>query len=304
MKETLHGPTPKTLDNNHARSGKRDQPMNGKDLLEKMKGDNLVLSMSLRLGMGVPAIEVAKEAGFDFLYVDFEHGVVEMETFARIVREAKQKDLLVLCRAPGLDVGFINRVLDAGANGVVFPHIKTREEAVKAVELLKFRTEEIPFGRRGFEPAYGLAKLDYEGWDEYFHRVNEETLVGLMIEDKEGVENIEEILSVKGVNLVYIGKMDMAFSYGVSFTPLAGRDDPIIEDAIEKVLVECKKRGMPVRFTIGRNSEEIVSNANHWIPLGRAKTFMVNDQALLMQGAKNYVTGLKDGLSRPLERMK
>jgi 4-hydroxy-2-oxoheptanedioate aldolase len=271
--------------------------LNGKDLMEKMKCDEIVLSMSLRVGMGNPAIEVAKKTGFDFIYVDFEHGVIDIQTFAQLVREAKQNNLLILCRAPGLDLGFTNRVLDAGANGVVFPHIMTKNDAVKAVGMLKFKTEEIPIGKRGFEPSYGLAKLDDEDWGTYFQRVNEETLVGLMIEDKEGVENIEEILSVKGVDVVYIGKMDMAFSYGVSFTPLAGRDAPIIEEAINKILVECKKRGIPVRFTVGRNPEEIVFNANRWVPEGRTKLFMVNDQALLIEGAKTYVKALKEGLS-------
>ena len=270
--------------------------MNGKELLEKMKQDQVVLSMSLRLGMGNPAIEVARKAGFDFIYIDFEHGVINIETFAEIVREAKMYGLMVLCRAPGLDASFVNQVLDAGANGIVFPHIMTREDAVRAVELLKFKTESIPIGKRGFEPAYGLEKLEAEGWEAYFHRVNQETLVGLMIEDKEGVDDIEKILSVQGVNVVYIGKMDMAFSYGVPFTPLAGRDHAVIEEAITKICVEAKKKGIPVRFTVGRNNEEIVANAKRWNPVGRSKLFMVNDRSLLLESAKEYAKALKDGL--------
>lgn len=271
--------------------------MNGKELLEKIMQDEIVLSMSLRLGMGNPAIEVAKKAGFDFIYIDFEHGVINIETFAKIVREARYYGLMVLCRAPSLDMGFVNQVLDAGANGVVFPHIMTKDDAIRAVELIKFKTKDIPIGKRGFEPAYGLEKKDNEDWDNYFHRVNEETLVGLMIEDKEGVENIGEILSVSGVNLIYIGKMDMAFSYNVPFTPLAGRDHPVIEQAITKICTEAKKRGIPVRFTVGRSNEEIVANAKKWHTIGRSKLFMVNDQNLLLQSAKDYAKALKDGLN-------
>jgi len=270
--------------------------MNGKELLEKLKREEIVLSMSLRLGMGNPAIAAAKKTGFDYIYVDFEHGVMEMETFAQTVREARGYDLLTLCRAPGLDVGFVNRVLDAGANGVVFPHIMSKEDAIRAVELLKFKTEKIPFGKRGFEPAYGLPKLEGEGWEGYFNRVNDETLVGLMIEDREGVKAIEEILSVEGVDVVYIGKMDMSFSYGVPFTPLAGKDAPVIEEAITKICAECSKRGIPVRFTVGRNTDEIVPNANRWIEKGRSRLFMANDQNLLIQGAKDYAEALKAGL--------
>jgi len=269
-----------------------------KDVLEKMKRDELVLSMSLRVGMGNPSIEVASKLGFDYVYFDFEHGVLEIETFAQLIKEARLVGLTALCRVPGFDVAFVNRVLDAGANGIVFPHTKTKQDAMRAVELTKYRTSETPVGKRGFEPAYGLPKREDESWDEYFARVNKETLVGLMIEDKEGVDNIEEILSVKGIDFIYIGKMDMAFSYGVSFTPQAGRDDPVIEKAITKICAECKKRGIPVRFSVGITPEDIVENVKRWLPKGRSHLFMVNDMSLLMQGAEHYVNTLKKGLKK------
>ncbi len=272
--------------------------VSGKDVLEKMKRDELVLSMSLRVGMGNPSIEVAGKLGFDYVYFDFEHGVLGVETFAQLIREARLAGLIALCRVPELDAAFVNRVLDAGASGIVFPHVKTKQDAMRAVELTKYRTSENPVCRRGFEPDYGLPKLDYESWDEYFKRVNEETLVGLMIEDKEGVDNIEEILSVKGIDFVYVGKMDMAFSYGVPFTPRAGRDDPVIEKAVTKICVECKKRGMPVRFSVGVAPEEVVENVKRWLPKGRSHLFMVNDVTMLMQGAEHYVNTLKKGLKK------
>ena len=272
--------------------------MSGKDVLEKMKRDELVLFMSLRVGMGNPSIEVAGKLGFDYVYFDFEHGVLEIETFARLTREARLASLIALCRVPGLDAAFVNRVLDAGASGIVFPHIKTKEDAMKAVELAKYCTPATPVGKRGFEPDYGLPKRVNESWDEYIKRVNEETLVGLMIEDKEGVENIEEILSVKGIDFIQIGKMDMAFSYGVPFRPMAGRDDPVIEKAITKICTECKKREIPVRFSVGVNPEDIVKNVKRWLPKGRSHIFMVNDVTLLMQGAQNYMNTLKKGLKK------
>ena len=272
--------------------------MSGKDVLEKMKHDSLVLSMSLRVGMGNPAIEVASKLGFDFVYIDFEHGVLGVETFARLVMEARRAGLIILCRAPGLDATFVNRVLDAGASGIVFPHIKTKEGALRAVELAKYKTPETPIGKRGFEPGYGLPKRENEGWTEYFKRVNKETLVGLMIEDKEGVDSIVEILSVRGIDFVYIGKMDMAFSYGVPFTPRAGRDHHVIEEAVTKICNECRKRGIPVRFSVGVAPEDVVKNVKKWLPKGRSPLFMVNEMTLLMQGAEHYMNTLKRGLKK------
>jgi 2-keto-3-deoxy-L-rhamnonate aldolase RhmA len=119
-----------------------------------------------------------------------------------------------------------------------------------------------------------------------------------MIEDKEGVDNIEEILSVKGIDFVYIGKMDMAFSYGVPFTPRSGRDDPVIEKAITRICAECKKRGIPVRFSVGMSPENVVKNVRRWFQKGRSHLFMVNDMTLLKQGAEHYVNTLKNGLEK------
>ena len=272
--------------------------VSGKDVLEKMRRNDLVLSMNLRVGMGNPSIEVASKLGFDYVYFDFEHGVLEIETFAKLIREVHLAGLIALCRVPGLDAAIVNRVLDAGVSGIVFPHVKTKQDAMTAVELTKYRTPAIPAGKRGFEPAYGLPKRDDESWADYFKRVNEETLIGLMIEDKEGVDNIEAILSVEGVDFIYIGKMDMAFSYDVPFTPQAGRDDPVIEKAITKICTECKKRGIPVRFSTGTVPEDIVKNVKRWLPKGRSHLFMVNDIILLMQGAKHYMDTLKKGLKK------
>lgn len=273
-------------------------PLSGKEVLNKIKRDELVLSMSLQVGMGNPAIEVAGKLGFDYVYFDFEHGVLNLETFGRLVREAHNAGLPAICRAPGLDTAFVNRVLDAGAGGIVFPHIKTKQEAVKAVELVKYNTPETPYGKRGFEPDYGLPKLGEESWNDYFRRVNRETLVGLMIEDKEAVENIEEILSVKGIDVIYIGKMDMALSYGVPFTPRAGEDDPVIEKAVTKICIDCKKRRIPVRFSVGTTPEETAKNAKRWIQKGRSRLFMISDVTLLMQGATDYVNKMKEGLCK------
>ena len=272
--------------------------LNGKKILEKMKQDKLVLSLSLRVGMGNPAIEVARKMGFDYIYVDFEHGVLSLETFAQLVREARLAGLAIMCRVPNLDSAFVNRVLDAGADGIVFPHIRTKQEATMAVELTKFNSNEIQMGKRGFEPSCGLPKQDRESWSEYFKRVNEETLVGLMIEDKEGVERIQEILSVEGIDFIYIGKMDMALSYGVPFEPRAGKDAPVIEKAVEQICSECRKRGIPVRFSVGRTTEEIVKNMKKWQPRGRSHLFMVDDLALLMEGAEHYVKSLRKGLRK------
>lgn len=102
----------------------------------------------------------------------------------------------------------------------------------------------------------------------------------------------------QGVDFVFIGKMDLAFSYGVPFTPRSGRDEAVIQRAVAKVCGECKKRGIPVRFSVGVTPEEIVKNLKRWLQKGRSRLFMVSDKTLLIQGAEYYVDTLKEALEK------
>lgn len=155
-------------------------------------------------------IETIAHAGFDFVIIDTEHALVNPETLENMIRAAEAVNITPFVRVTGAFPNDILRVLDAGAKGVVVPHICTAAEAELAVKSSRY----FPEGMRslnGGRPA-GFGKLDLP---TYIQQANQEVMVIAMIEDREGVENLDAILSVPGLDMVLEGAADLSQSYGV-----------------------------------------------------------------------------------------
>ena len=174
--------------------------------LKKNQLKELISTGQLALGTHIDTysptlIEIAGLAGFDYVYIEAEHAPLNWETFEHLVRAAELSCLTPLVR---LDEEPLNRLvrkaLEAGVEGVIIPHISSVEEAKAAVQAVKFP----PDGVRGMGTMrarrYGTIPLvDYLEWS------NHESLVIILIEEKAAVEKIEEILSVKGIDVVVFG---------------------------------------------------------------------------------------------------
>lgn len=178
-------------------------------------------------------IETIAMSGLDFIYLDLEHTNYTLsEDFEKQIMAAKLHDIAVLVRVADDDEVTIRKVLEWGADGVVIPHCKTAEMARKCVEAAKFS----PMGRRGGESnvrAAGFGYRDFD-WNAYMDQQNRDTLVIPMDEDFEFTENIDEILSVPGVDAVNFGPVDYAVSRNLKVGYAMGEE---VHDAF-KVLVE------------------------------------------------------------------
>ena len=160
--------------------------------------------------IGHPAIsEVFANAGFDWIAADCEHTDIDLKTFTSISRGMYGRGSVPFVRVRENDTLAIRQVLDAGAQGIIVPLVNTAEDAQKAVAAAKFA----PAGIRGFAFCRGNNwGMDF---DEYARSANEDTAVIIMIESREAVENIDDILGVEGVDGVFIGPYDMSGSYRV-----------------------------------------------------------------------------------------
>ncbi|NRB72748.1 MAG: 2,4-dihydroxyhept-2-ene-1,7-dioic acid aldolase [Verrucomicrobiales bacterium] len=180
--------------------------------------------------------ELMAGCGFDFLTVDVEHspaGVGETQSIFQAVRSGNP-DCDCLVRLHGVDYSHVKRFLDSGANGVIAPLVETRED----VETLVAATKYPPVGRRGVgfcrASRYGLNIIDY------VENVNDQMLLALQIESATAVEKIDDLLSVDGVDAVFLGPYDLSASLGVT----AQFDHPAYIEARDKVLEACKKHGI------------------------------------------------------------
>lgn len=193
------------------------------------------------LWMALPTVETARLAArqsLDWIAIDTEHSPVDVVTMSRIVAAvADANGPAPLVRVPAGTTTHIKYALDAGAWGIIAPMIQTRPEAQAIIRSAKFP----PQGQRSFGSP--LAPLTFSlTMPEYLQVANQETLVILQIESVKGVENAAEILSVPGVDMVFLGPIDLSISLGLGMFP---GDNPTFKEAINHVLKIAKKQGIP-----------------------------------------------------------
>lgn len=220
--------------------------------------------------------EIMANAGYDWIAMDCEHTDIDTKEFAGCVRAMNGYDCAPMARVKENSIMAIRSVLDAGAQGVIVPLINTKQQAEKAVSAAKYP----PIGVRGF--AYCRANKWGVEFDIYAKNANDEITVIVMIESKQAVENIEEILSVTGVDGVFIGPYDMSGSYGI-----AGQTEhDIVKQACKKVAMACKKSNKAAGQHIVNPTKENVKAA---IDEGFTFIALGMDTVFIEKGAKQAI---------------
>lgn len=179
--------------------------------------------------------EIMVRSGFEWLVVDMEHSVVNLETLQAMILTIEAYDAIPLVRLSANDPVQAKRVMDAGAYGIVVPMVNTRDQAEKAVKAVKYP----PWGNRGV----GLARAQGYGmeFDSYEQSVNDHSVVICQVEHREAVENIDAILSVEGVDAVFIGPYDISGSYGIP----GQLDHSLVIEAEKRVLQAARRHSIP-----------------------------------------------------------
>ena len=224
--------------------------------------------------------EMIGYAGFDFVILDLEHVGVNPQTLENMIRAAECAGTTSLVRVPQVAPDVILRVLDAGAQGIVVPHVRDREEAQWAVASARYH----PLGARGIAggrtTGFGTLSLP-----AYLERANRELMVVVMIEDKEGVEAIDDIVTVPGIDMVLEGAIDLSQSLGVPADP----QHPSVQAAIARIAQACQVRGVPF-CAIPR----VAGQCAHWRALGVNAFLLGDDRATAFRGMKRMLAEYRD----------
>ena len=220
-------------------------------------------------------VEMIGYAGYDFVILDMEHVCVNPETLENMVRAAECAGLTALVRVPNAAPEAILRALDCGALGVVVPHVRNRAEAEQAVAASRYH----PVGSRGISGgrATGFGAIDLP---TYFERANAEIMVVAMIEEREGVANLEDIVSVAGVDMVLEGAIDLSQSYGVP----GQAQHPDVQAAIREMATACARHG--VHFcAMPRVTEQLA----RWQARGVQAYLLGDDRSVTFRALKAHV---------------
>jgi 4-hydroxy-2-oxoheptanedioate aldolase len=176
--------------------------------------------------------EIYAAQGWDCVTIDMQHGASDINDMVPLLQAICASDATPMARVPWNDPAHIMRVLDAGAYGIVCPMINTRAEAEALVRAGRYP----PLGERSFGP---FRAAHYAGAD-YWQRANEEVLLFAMVETREGVGNLDAILSVEGLNGVYVGPSDLSLSMGKP--PTLGPTDREVLGAMATIVKKTRER--------------------------------------------------------------
>jgi 4-hydroxy-2-oxoheptanedioate aldolase len=209
--------------------------MRGRRIKEKLRAGRPVFTTGLRFH-SPRLVELLARSGVDQIFLDAEHGPLSEGECEEMVRAADLCDVPVMIRVPVNAPHVILRYLDIGTSAILVPHVTTRADAERAVRAVKYPPE----GARSFAPGRGGEPLGL-GPAEYVRRANEETAVIALFEDVAGVDEVEAICRVPGIDGLSVGAYDLAASMGYPGQPW--RDE--VQAVVDRVLQTCRANRMP-----------------------------------------------------------
>jgi 2-keto-3-deoxy-L-rhamnonate aldolase RhmA len=250
---------------------------------ERMKAGDVALGMPVRLGRSSDIARIAKSTGHDFIFIDCQHSLFNIETIGEITSTAMSCGIAPLVRVRGIDDPDVSLLLDNGVMGIVYPDISTAAQARKAADVCKFA----PIGKRSVSGGY--PHFDYRSvpLTTSVPQLNDSCLLVCMVETVEGLENVEAIAATDGVDVVHLGSNDLLANMGKP-----GKfDDLAIIDAQERVIAACRKHG---KFA-GCGGNRDVQRQVDIIRRGCRFITTQSDIGFLMAAASKWTNGIRDG---------
>jgi len=222
--------------------------------------------------------EVMARQGFDALNVDMQHGLTDMSNLWPMLQAISQTDTVPVVRVPWNDPATIMKALDLGAYGVIVPLVNTAEEAAAAVAACRYP----PVGMRSSGPVRAV----HYGGADYQAKANDEIVVLVMIETKEGLANLDAICATPGLDAVYIGPADL--SYALGLTPRGDNPDPGHLATCDRIRDTAHKHG--IKACMHCASAAFAAGA---VKRGFDLIMLTSDLACMVAGARRQLDDLK-----------
>jgi 4-hydroxy-2-oxoheptanedioate aldolase len=225
-------------------------------------------------------VELIANAGFDFIAIDNEHTTMNRETMVNLIRAADASGIVATVRVRENSPAQILQALDAGAFGVMIPETSSKEE----VQLVVDRTKYAPLGNRGYSASQRSANYSNMNPTEYARLSNENTMVVVYCETAEAIRNLDDMQTVDGVDVVFVGPFDLTQALGVIGEP----GHPKVIEAIDMIVKKVQAAGKAAGI-IAPNAtvaKRLIEQGFRYIVLG-------SDQAFIQGMGRMYMNELK-----------
>ncbi|MFD1849569.1 HpcH/HpaI aldolase family protein [Oceanobacillus bengalensis] len=224
-------------------------------------------------------IEMAAYNGFDVVVLDNEHGLLSPENMEHMVIASENAGITPLVRVTSSNPTAILKAMDRVAHGVHVPQVDSREEAEQVVAAVKYP----PMGNRGAAFSMRAAKYGTVPVPEYLAHANNESLVCIHIESKEAVDNLDEILQVPGIDMVYIGPTDLSVSLGFN----GDTEHPEVQKQVKRIYQSAKKYGVRVGMHTKNKQGALQLKESGVEYIGLTVTSLIN------KGFRTYIEAVK-----------
>ncbi len=253
---------------------------------EKLRAGRVALGMTVRVSRTPDIARIAKSTGHDFIFLDGQHSIFDLESTIAIAHAALGIGMTCLVRVRNIDDPNASLLLDNGAAGIIYPDIGMATQAQKAVEACKFP----PLGKRSVVGGYPHFDFAAVPLSESVPQLNEHCLLVCMIETMEGLNNVEKIAAVKGVDVIHLGSNDLLADMGKP-----GKfDDPDIVAAQERVIKAARANNIIAGCGGNRDVERQVKA----IERGALFVTTQTDVGFLAAAASNWTERVNKALAR------
>lgn len=243
---------------------------------ERLKAEPLIGTF-LGIGSSISA-QMAARIGFDWVLIDTEHGAGDFSALVSQLQAVAGNDCSPIVRVPWNDLVSIKRALDAGAAGIMVPYVNSAAEAEQAVAAIKYP----PDGMRGVAKSTPAAAFGLE-FEQYFAEANEKSLVVVQIETPAAAERAEEIAAVKGVDVLFVGPLDLSVNLGWPDS----LDPQQLDEAIDRVIEACRHHGKAAGILTGPEATA------SWIEKGMSFVAVGSDGMALLNGFRTFLASGK-----------
>jgi len=226
--------------------------------------------------------EVMAHQGWDTLTIDMQHGVIDYPAMVTMLQAISTTPTVPIVRVPWLEPGILMKSLDAGAYGVICPMVNTREDAQRLVAY----THYAPRGTR----SYGPVRANLYGGADYAGKANDTIVAFAMIETAQALDNLDDILSVEGLDAIYIGPSDLSLALGCR--PVFDDVDPKAAQAIAHILERAKAHGVKAGVHNGLPEVALARAA-----MGFSFVTLSSDARILAGGSQQLLAAARAGLA-------
>lgn len=229
--------------------------------------------------------EVMAHQGWDTLTIDMQHGVIDYQRMVTMLQAISTTPTVPVVRVPWLEPGIIMKTLDAGAYGVICPMVNTREEAQRLVSY----THYAPMGSRSFGPV----RANLYGGPDYATEANRTVVAFAMIETAQALDNLDAILSVEGLDAIYIGPSDLSLALGCK--PVFDDVEPKVAQAIDHIVERARAHGVQAGIHNGRPDVALARVAK-----GFRFVTVSSDARILASGSQELLTAMRSEKPAPV----